>query len=98
MDTGGSVCGLPAGNQDPVVGPPRASWALVGTIAAPAVEHVGPGVFDGRDRRCFAHSPVGALVAAANIAALSSLQPGSLTPRQQLDHARTLRLAKNGER
>jgi hypothetical protein len=32
--TGGSVCGLPAGSQDPVVGPPVASWTLVGTIAA----------------------------------------------------------------
>jgi hypothetical protein len=40
--TGGSVCGLPAGSQDPVVGPPVASWTLVGTIAAPTVRDVGP--------------------------------------------------------
>lgn len=66
VDTGGSRCGLPAGSQDPVVGPPRASWVLVGGIAAPSVPGAGPGIVEADDRRCFAHSPLGALVAAAN--------------------------------
>ena len=66
VDTGGSVCGLPVGNTDPVVGPPDARWTLVGKIAAPYKAGIGPGVIDGHDRRCFAHSPVGALLAAAN--------------------------------
>jgi hypothetical protein len=66
VDTGGSRCGLPVGRQDPVVGPPRASWVLVGRIAAPSIPGVGPGVVQGTDRRCFAHSPLGALLAAAN--------------------------------
>lgn len=67
VDTGGSVCGMPVGNTNPVVGPPDAHWALVGTIAAPTVPNVGPGTVEAHDRRCFAHSPAGAVVAAANL-------------------------------
>jgi hypothetical protein len=84
--TGGSVCGLPAGSQDPVVGPPVASWTLVGTIAAPTVRDVGPGVLDHGDRRCFAHSPAGALVAAANLAAMISLPSGAISRQDGLRH------------
>jgi hypothetical protein len=84
--TGGSVCGLPAGSQDPVVGPPAASWTLVGTIAAPSVRDVGPGVAAHGDRRCFAHSPAGALVAAANLAAMISLPAGTVSARDGLRH------------
>lgn len=65
-DTWGSRCGLPHGPQDPVVGPPRADWTLVGRIAAPSIPGVGPGIVEGSDRRCYAHSPLGALLAAAN--------------------------------
>jgi hypothetical protein len=64
--TWGSRCGLPHGTQDPVVGPPIAKWTLVGHIAAPSVPGVGPGVVEQGDRRCYAHSPLGALLAAAN--------------------------------
>jgi hypothetical protein len=82
-----SVCGLAPGNQDEVVGPPAGtSWTLVGHMAAPSIPGVGPGVLDGRDRRCFAHSPVGAAVAAANALALSSLPDDSLTEGQALGH------------
>src|SRR4051812_982728 len=86
--TGGSVCGLPAGSQDPVVGPPAASWTLVGTIAAPSVRDVGPGVVAHGDRRCFAHSPAGALVAAANLAAMISLPAGAGRAQDGLAHCR----------
>jgi hypothetical protein len=65
-DAWGSRCGLPHGSQDAVVGPPTATWTLVGHIAAPSVPGVGPGIIDGNDRRCYAHSPLGALLAAAN--------------------------------
>jgi hypothetical protein len=81
-----SVCGLPGASQDPVVGPPVASWTLVGVMAAPTVPDVGPGVLDGHDRRCFAHSPVGAAVAAANTLALTTLPGNSLTKDQALGH------------
>jgi hypothetical protein len=66
VNTGGSRCNLPVGNTDPVVGPPHATWTLVGRIAAPSIPGVGPGITDGNDRRCYAHSPLGALLAAAN--------------------------------
>lgn len=61
-----SVCGMPAGSQDPPVTPPEARWSLLGTIAVPAAREHGPGIDDGRHRRCFAHSPTGALFAAVN--------------------------------
>jgi hypothetical protein len=77
VDTGGSVCGLPAGSQDPVVGPPAAKWTLVSQTAAPSIPNVGPGIIDGQDRRCFA------AVAAANILALQGV---GLSSTQALGH------------
>jgi hypothetical protein len=66
-----------------VVGPPRASWTLVGHIAAPSVPGVGPGIVDGTDRRCYAHSPLGALLAAANFLPVT----GQSTDRERgMDH------------
>jgi hypothetical protein len=67
----GSRCGLPHGSQDPVVGPPAAQWTLVGHVAAPAIPGVGPGELAGTDRRCYQHSPLGALLAAANFLPIS---------------------------
>lgn len=80
------VCGLPVGSQDPVVGPPRTTWTLLGRIAAPSVPNVGPGVVDGHDRRCFAHSPAGAAVAAANLVAMTDLPGDSLSAEQLRAH------------
>lgn len=69
-----SVCGLP-GEEDSgtVATAPVAVWSLVGTTAAPAVEGSGPGEVepDGY-RSCYAHTPTGALIAAANYAAIGS--------------------------
>ena len=67
-----SVCGLPdvalSGSLEKA---PSAKWSLVGTIAAPTVDGQGPGRVDADGfRSCFAHTPSGAVVAAANIAAL----------------------------
>ncbi len=72
-----SVCGLTdvvlSGTVDE---PPPAQWSLVGTIAAPTVEGQGPGVVDDDNfRSCFAHTPTGAVVAAANLAAMGSYPP-----------------------
>jgi hypothetical protein len=66
VETGGSFCGLAVGNTDKPVGPPDVTWKLVGQIAAPASPTLGPGLIEGKERRCFAHSPMGALMAAAN--------------------------------
>lgn len=81
--TWGSRCGLPHGSQDPVVGPPAATWQLVGHIAAPTVPGVGPGVVVPGDRRCYQHSPVGALLAAANFLPTTA---ASTDPRLGMDH------------
>jgi hypothetical protein len=69
-----SGCGLPAGSQlVPTAPPPGTRWELVGTVAAPTAPRAhGPGVVRNGLRSCFAHSPTGALYAAANFLASSS--------------------------
>lgn len=69
-----SVCGLtPVEMSGTVTVPPVATWTLVGTIAAPSVKGQGPGVVDTDGyRSCYAHTPTGALLAAANYTAIGS--------------------------
>ncbi|WP_422758816.1 hypothetical protein [Paenarthrobacter sp. C1] len=70
-----SVCGLPSGDQaKPAAAPADTKWELVGKIAAPtSPQQFGPGTTEANGlRSCFAHSPTGALYAAANVTALSS--------------------------
>lgn len=72
-----SVCGLPAGDQSVPSAPPAdATWELVGTVAVPNIDQVGPGetAADGM-RYCFAHSPTGALLAAMNVPVMANLDP-----------------------
>lgn len=53
--------------------PPSANWTLSGTVAAPASPSAGPARIDGDGfRHCFAHTPTGALFAAANYVAMAS--------------------------
>ena len=72
-----SVCGLDAVEMSgTVTTPPTATWALVGTTAAPSIKGEGPGkVDDDGYRSCYARTPTGALVAAANYAAIGSYAP-----------------------
>lgn len=72
-----SVCGLEAVEMVGTVGaPPAAMWTLVGTTAAPSVEGQGPGKIDDDGyRSCYARTPTGALLAAANYAAMGSSTP-----------------------
>jgi hypothetical protein len=80
-----SVCGLPAGSQLVPSDTLETQWELVGTVAAPtAPRTLGPGVVRGGLRSCFAHSPTGALYAAANILALTSDPGKRQTVIQQL--------------
>ncbi|MFG1913073.1 hypothetical protein [Kribbella sp. NPDC048928] len=71
---GPATCSLPAGSQQvpntPIHG---ASWSLVNQVAVPGADAYGPQVSDSDGlRRCFAHSPVGAVFAVYNhIAAMS---------------------------
>lgn len=72
-----SVCGLEPGPQAiPATAPEGAEWELFGTFAAPSVEGVGPGlVADDGLRHCFAHSPMGALLASVNYVAMGFVDP-----------------------
>lgn len=72
-----SVCGL---EQVVLTGTvqaaPVTTWTLVGTTAAPAVDGAGPGKVEPSGMRsCYARTPAGALVAAANYAALGAYPP-----------------------
>ncbi|MEY9211645.1 hypothetical protein NI17_009405 [Thermobifida halotolerans] len=71
---GESVCGLPASDQTQIDEPPAdTEWEFVGTMQAPSVPDAGPGmVADNGFRQCYAHSPEGALVAAANVLAMGT--------------------------
>ena len=73
----GSVCGLEAVEMTGTVSTaPSATWALVGTIAAPTIEGQGPGKIDDDGfRSCFARTPTGAVLAAANYSAVGSHGP-----------------------
>ena len=80
-----SVCGLPSGNQaKPATTPTDTKWELVGKIAAPtSPAHYGPGKTEANGlRSCFAHSPTGALYAAANISVLSATGKARLVYEQ----------------
>lgn len=80
-----SICGLPAGDQaKPATAPADTKWELVGKIAAPtSPTQFGPGKTEANGlRSCFAHSPTGALYAAANMTALSAAGKADLVYQQ----------------
>lgn len=68
------ACELPAGDQTvPVVPPADTQWELVGRVVAPTAPEVyGPAVPD-PVRSCFARNPTGALYAAVNALATTTL-------------------------
>lgn len=72
-----SVCGLSDVQMTgTVTTAPAATWALVGTTAAPAIKGQGPGkVEEDGYRSCYARTPTGALLAAANYSAIGSYAP-----------------------
>ncbi|MGL5866604.1 MAG: hypothetical protein ACRCYX_12190 [Dermatophilaceae bacterium] len=72
-----SVCGLDAVELTGTLNtPPPATWTLLGTTAAPAIEGQGPGkVEDDGFRSCYARTPTGAVLAAANYGAIGSYTP-----------------------
>ncbi|WP_249011184.1 hypothetical protein [Conexibacter sp. DBS9H8] len=76
-----SGCGaLPGGSQAvPTVTPAGTHWVLVGDMAEPtAPATIGPERQVDGFGECFAHSPLGALYAAANVIAAFSAQPQSM--------------------
>lgn len=69
-----SACDLPDGSQDVPTTAPDTKWYFKAKIAVPKSPVFGPaeGAAEGSIARCFAHSPTGALFAAATIAAETS--------------------------
>jgi hypothetical protein len=68
-DPAASRCGLEGLDKSGTLSQPPddVTWELVGTIAIPASEDAGPGVIeDSGLRYCYAHTPEGALLMAAN--------------------------------
>lgn len=64
----GSECSLPGESTDVPAAPPSdVRWEPVGSLAAPTSATAGPQLVDGGLRRCYQHSPTGALLAAINI-------------------------------
>lgn len=72
-DENASLCGLPGGDHTTIDSPPEVEWEFVGTMHAPTSADVGPGqITDSGFRQCYAHSPEGALMAAANVMAMGT--------------------------
>ena len=78
-DAGASACGLPDGDQGmPVSAPAVDGWEVSRRVVVPRSAVFGPGKVDQDGfRRCFAHSPSGAVYAAYNaIAAMGDQAKG----------------------
>jgi hypothetical protein len=72
-------CSLRPGSQSVPVTAPVSGWALVGSMAAPtAASTIGPQKSIDGLRVCFAHSPTGALFAAASFWAEATAVPQSV--------------------
>lgn len=70
-----SICGLPGFQKSgTLTQAPNSKWELVGTVAAPTdPKGSGPGNVESSGfRSCYAHTPTGAVYAAANIIAMGS--------------------------
>ncbi|HEY0188806.1 MAG TPA: hypothetical protein VGC67_15045 [Cellulomonas sp.] len=67
-DPDDSACGLPSGDQAVPASSPAATWDDVDGVSIPTSSSIGPGRTDGW-HTCYAHSPTGALFAAASLVA-----------------------------
>lgn len=69
LDPGESACGLPAGDQAVPTTAPVATWEVFNEVAIPVAADLGPGLTGNTMHTCYAHSPTGALYAAAGMVA-----------------------------
>ncbi len=75
--SGRAVCGATAADSTvPTSAPPSTEWDIVHTVALPRSASAGPAVHSGSTRRCFAHTPTGALFAAVALAVTTD-SPGA---------------------
>ncbi len=64
----GNGCGLTDTNQTPPTSTPKdVTWQLIKGDAMPVSPSAGPGRIEGPIARCYAHTPLGALIAASQI-------------------------------
>lgn len=80
-DPDASRCGLPGLEKSGTLSAPpkNVTWELVGTVALPSTEEAGPGeVEDSGLRYCYAHTPEGALLMAANTFAWDEADPAAV--------------------
>lgn len=69
-------CSLPAGSQAvPEMTPQGINWQLYQTVALPYSTADGPQIVDGDIARCYAHNPVGALIAASQLSVRYAVGP-----------------------
>jgi hypothetical protein len=82
-------CNLAAGDQTiPTDTPPGVTWALIDGLAVPSSPTAGPAKTVGPVPSCFAHNPVGAVIAAIRIgSAVVSTHPGDWLQVVQADFA-----------
>ncbi|WBB62015.1 hypothetical protein O7599_05600 [Streptomyces sp. WMMC500] len=66
-ENGENGCPEPAESSEVPTEPPPATWELYRTVALPVSKEAGPAVVDGDLARCYARSPTGAVMAAAQI-------------------------------
>jgi hypothetical protein len=83
--TTGAGCTLPTGDQTVPEGTPQGvTWQIYESVALPQSPIYGPQHIDGDIARCYAHNPVGALIAATQIAARIELAPDVKPAKEQL--------------
>lgn len=64
----GNSCQLSDTSQTvPTAEPPNTTWKIYNNVALPFSTSGGPGIVDGDVARCYAHTPVGALLAATQL-------------------------------
>jgi hypothetical protein len=75
---GPAACDLSDFDQSiPEVTPQGITWNLYQTVALPSSSTAGPEIVDGDVARCFAHTPLGALIAATQISFRLVLAPST---------------------
>lgn len=83
--TTSSGCSLPPGNQTiPELTPQRIRWSIYETVALPVSKTAGPQKLNGDIARCYAHDPLGALIAATQLSARLVLSPSTDVAAQQV--------------
>jgi hypothetical protein len=79
-----TTCNLPAGDQTvPEATPQGITWQLYQTVAVPYSKTDGPEIVDGDVARCYAHNPVGALLAVSQLGFRFLIAPDWRTVVQQ---------------